>query len=309
MDEVVDLELNPSLSAKELIEEMEGMGGFVGRYMAEGYKILKEMVKDEGCLRFLSFPASVMATGLRGVLVELVKRKLFDVVITTCGTLDHDLCRSWGRYYKGEFMMDDIELFDKGYHRLGSVLIKLEDYGPTLEKKLQPFLSEIYKKKKVYGSYELCNLLGEYVNDEGSFLYWCWKNGIPVIIPGIYDGAVGSQLWLFYQRHRDFIIDLSKDEDLLAEKVFEAKRSGALVIGGGISKHHTIWWNQFKDGLDYAIYITTAVEEDGSLSGARTREAISWGKVKPKAKHVTIFGDATAILPWMILALIQDLEE
>ncbi|MEM4141489.1 MAG: deoxyhypusine synthase family protein, partial [Thermoplasmata archaeon] len=78
------------------------------------------------------------------------------------------------------------------------------------------------------------------------------------------------------------------------------KKTGALMIGGGISKHHTIWWNQFKGGLDYAIYITTAVEYDGSLSGARTREAISWGKIKQKAKHITVEGDATVLLPIIV---------
>ncbi len=69
------------------------------------------------------------------------------------------------------------------------------------------------------------------------------------------------------------------------------------MLGGGISKHHTIWWNQFKNGLDYAIYMTTAVEWDGSLSGARLEEAISWGKVKPKAQQITVEGDVTVLLP------------
>ena len=71
------------------------------------------------------------------------------------------------------------------------------------------------------------------------------------------------------------------------------------MIGGGISKHHVIWWNQFKGGLDYAVYITTATQYDGSLSGARLTEAVSWGKVKEEAKYVTIDGDATIILPIM----------
>ncbi len=66
--------------------------------------------------------------------------------------------------------------------------------------------------------------------------------------------------------------------DLLAEKIFRSKVSGALIIGGRISKHHTIWWNQFKEGLDYVLYITTAVEWGGSLNGAHPREAISWGR-------------------------------
>src|SRR5438067_6653658 len=76
----------------------------------------------------------------------------------------------------------------------------------------------------------------------------------------------------------------------------------ALMIGGGVSKHHTSWWNQFRGGLDYAVYITTAPEWDGSLSGARVREGISWGKVQENAKQVTIEGDATAILPILIAA-------
>ena len=87
--------------------------------------------------------------------------------------------------------------------------------------------------------------------------------------------------------------------------VFEAKKSGALIVGGGISKHHTIWWNQFKDGLDYVVYISTADEWDGSLSGARPREAVSWGKISEKAKHVMIEGDATVLMPIMVSSLLD----
>ncbi|TLZ93175.1 MAG: deoxyhypusine synthase, partial [Methanobacteriota archaeon] len=133
-------------------------------------------------------------------------------------------------------------------------------------------------------------------------LWWAWKNRIPVYVPAIFDGAVGYQLWSFWQDHKDFSIDQFRDEGELSDLVFGAKESGALMIGGGVSKHHTIWWNQFRGGLDLAVYITTAPEWDGSLSGARLREGISWGKVKETAKQVTIEGDATAILPLMIAA-------
>ena len=112
---------------------------------------------------------------------------------------------------------------------------------------------------------------------------------------------------MFHQAHRDFSVDVLKDEDELAGLVFGTKTTGALIIGGGISKHHTIWWNQFKDGLDYAVYLTTALEYDGSLSGARVKEAISWGKVKERARIVNIDGEATAILPLMVAALLDRL--
>lgn len=59
--------------------------------------------------------------------------------------------------------------------------------------------------------------------------------------------------------------------------------------------------------MDYAAYITTAPEWDGSLSGARMREAVSWGKVKEKAKHITVEGDATVLLPLTAGALIERL--
>jgi deoxyhypusine synthase len=106
---------------------------------------------------------------------------------------------------------------------------------------------------------------------------------------------------MFQQDHKDFVVDVFKDEQFLLDRTFGSKeKSGALMLGGGISKHHVIWWNQFKDGLDYAVYVTTAPEYDGSLSGARTREAISWGKMKAKAKHITIEGDVTVLLPLLV---------
>jgi deoxyhypusine synthase len=139
--------------------------------------------------------------------------------------------------------------------------------------------------------------------EESSFLYWAHKNKIPVIVPGIVDGAVGNQIWLFYQNHKDMTFNILKDQTKISDIIFEAKKTGTLMLGGGISKHHTLWWNQFRDGLDYAVYITTANEWDGSLSGAEVKEAISWNKVKREAKQVTIHGEITTLLPFIYSSL------
>jgi deoxyhypusine synthase len=80
------------------------------------------------------------------------------------------------------------------------------------------------------------------------------------------------------------------------------------MIGGGISKHHVIWWSQFRDGLDTVVYITSAPEWDGSLSGARVREAVSWGKVKEDAAWETIEGDASVLLPLLVADLFERLD-
>ena len=54
---------------------------------------------------------------------DLIKNKLVDVVITTCGTLDHDLARIWENYYHGTFMAHDLELHKEGVNRLGNIFI------------------------------------------------------------------------------------------------------------------------------------------------------------------------------------------
>ncbi|MCW1304731.1 MAG: deoxyhypusine synthase [Candidatus Parvarchaeota archaeon] len=309
MEPVKDIKIKKGMSANQIIKEMQQSGGFVAKNIAIGVDILENMVKDEACIKFLSFPACIIATGTRGIIKELVRRKLFDVIITTCGTLDHDLARIWKKYYHGSFLADDVQLCKKGIHRLGNIFVPKESYGIVLEDKLQPMFLDIYKEgKRELSTKEIVWEIGKRINNKDSIVYWCYKNKIPMFIPGITDGAFGSQLWLFSQKHRDFKIDVLKDESELADIIFNAKKTGALVIGGGISKHHVIWWNQFKEGLDYAVYITTAVEWDGSLSGARTREAISWGKIKERAKHVTIESDATAILPLMITALFERMD-
>ncbi|MEM3518898.1 MAG: deoxyhypusine synthase [Candidatus Hadarchaeales archaeon] len=305
---VRDISLSDVNTVDEIVKKMFEGGGFVAKNLAVATDILEKMVKDEKCVKFLSFPACIIATGCRGVVKELVKRKLMDVLITTCGTLDHDLARCWGDYYHGDFSADDRKLKKERIHRLGNVFVPEKNYGLILEEKLQPIFEEIWKERKSIGGKDLIWEIGKRVKNKDSILYWAWKNQIPVFVPGIFDGAVGSQLWMFWQSHRDFRLQMFEDQQNLADIVFGAKRTGALMIGGGISKHHTMWWNQFHGGLDYAVYITTAPEWDGSLSGARVKEGISWGKVKPNARFVTVDGDATVLLPIIVAALLERLK-
>jgi deoxyhypusine synthase len=305
MEKVKDFEITKGISADRLARQMKESGGFTAKNLAIGVNILEEMLKDEKSLNFLSFPACIIATGTRGIIKDMVKRKWFTSVITTCGTLDHDLARCYKDYYQGDFFMDDKELHKKGVSRIGNILVPNESYGEIIEEKMLKFLNEIYAEgKRELATYELCWEIGKRLN-ESSLLYWCWKNNIPLIVPGITDGAVGYQIWQFSQDHKDLKINVLKDEKLLSDMVWQAKKSGALIIGGGISKHHVLWWNLFKNGLDYAVYITTAVEYDGSLSGARPREAVSWGKIREKAKTVIIEADATIVLPIMFAALLE----
>jgi deoxyhypusine synthase len=288
---------------QSILSDMANSGGFESRNLAYGVDILRRMISDQNCTKFLSFVGALISTGVRGIVRDLVKYKMIDVIITTCGALDHDIARTYDNYYAGDFRMDDGMLLQNNIHRLGNVLVPMKSYGPLIEEKVQRCLNEMYKEgKRDVATSDITKYIGSTL-DQSSFLYWAYKNKIPVIVPGIVDGAVGSQVWLFYQQHKDLKIDILKDQSKLSDLVFEAKKTGAFMIGGGISKHHTLWWNQYRGGLDYAVYITTASEWDGSLSGALVAEAISWGKVTTKAQQTTIHGDATTLLPFIYAAL------
>jgi len=303
---VQDIVPRAGMSVKEMIEAMGSAGGFTARKLHQALEVMKGMMGSPGCLRFLSFPACVMATGTRGVIVEMVRRGMVDVIMTTCGTLDHDLARSWKDYYHGDFNLDDAELRHEGVSRLGNVLVPDECYGELLEERLLPMLEEITASRPSISTHELIDEVGSRIEDEGSLLHWCHRQGVKVFVPGITDGSFGSQLWMVYQGMRDLRIDLFADEQALSDLTFDAPETGAVIVGGGISKHHTIWWNQFRGGLDHAVYLTTAAEYDGSLSGAQIREAVSWGKVKETASQVTVEGDATISLPLLVAALLDE---
>ncbi len=304
--DVIDYDIKSSSDIKQILQNMVDAGGFEGRHLAEGIEILNKMISEKNCTKFLSFVGSIISTGNRGIVKDMIKNKMFDCIITTCGALDHDIARSFSSYYEGDFRIDDKDLLNKNIHRLGNILVPNKNYGPLIENKIQPILNSMYDKSKSteFSPSEIIRHIGSNLN-ESSFLYWAFKNNIPVFVPGIVDGAVGNQIWLFNQLHKDFKIDILKDQTKMSEIIFDAKTTGAFMMGGGISKHHTLWWNQYRGGLDYAVYVTTASEWDGSLSGALVAEAISWGKVTSKAKQITIHADITTILPFIYYGLIS----
>ena len=291
----------------DIIHSMDLSGGFESRNLSNGINIINKMKNDKDSTNFISFVGALVSTGCRGIIKDMIKKRYFDCIITTCGAVDHDIAKAFDNYYAGEFNMDDYVLQKKNIHRLGNILIPMKNYGPLIEEKVQNFLSEFYKlnKRKEFAVYEFLDFVGSKLN-ETSILYWAHKNKIPVIVPGIVDGAVGNQIWLFSQQHQDTRIDILKDQTKISDIIFESKKTGALMLGGGISKHHTMWWNQFRGGLDYAVYFTTASEWDGSLSGALVREAVSWNKINKNASQVTIHGEITSLLPFVYAATLTN---
>jgi deoxyhypusine synthase len=308
LDEVVE-------KAGEALSVLEKAGGFSVRYLSRAADILLEALRSK-CWLLLSFPANIVATGLRGLLADIVRDGYAKAVVTTGGTFDHDIARSiGGLYYVGDFELDDVMLHEVGVHRLGNVLVPSESYGPLVESFAHGLLEELVQVKETWSPSELAAEAGKRLADKHSILRACAESGTPVFAPGIIDSAFGTAIFTYNESarasssRRKIYLDVVEDMERLASIVYEADCLAGLMLGGGISKHHVIWWAQFRGGLDYAVAITSAPEWDGSLSGARTREAISWGKVKPSARHVTVPGDVTVLFPILVASVIRRLRE
>ena len=181
---VKDYDFSSMKDISSLIDQMSEAGGFTATKLAFARDILRSSISktsSEGVLNWISFPACLCATGTRGFFLEALKRGSFNVVITTCGTLDHDIARSYENYFHGDFSLDDIALGEEGLNRLGNVIVPNECYGEILENIVLPWLSEIEDERrsespdspwKGFGTAELCWALGDRIDDESSLLYW-----------------------------------------------------------------------------------------------------------------------------------------
>ncbi len=300
--DVKDIHFEKSPSVKELVGAYRE-SGFQGTHIGQAAELMKKM-KGEGATIFLAFTANVVASGLRGVLADMVKEGYADVIITTGGALDHDLIKAYEPYLLGSFREDDAKLHQEGVNRIGNIFVPSARYK-LLEGKIEKVFEEVSKEKKVVSPSEIAWEMGKQIGDEGSFLRQAYEKNIPVFSPGITDSAIGLQTYFWKQKkeNKDFGIDVTSDMKQLADLAMNAEKTAAIIVGGGISKHHTIGVNLMRGGLDYALYLTTAEPWDGSLSGAPAKEAVSWGKIKEKGEHVTVHGDAMVTLPLIYYSL------
>jgi len=296
MKPIEDIALSKDMLLKTLVQQLKN-SGFQAQNLGEGAEILEEALQ-QNALIFLSFTSNMAASGLRGIFIDLAKRKKIDVIVTTSGSIDEDMIRSEQSYLQGSFESDDAKLGEEGINRMGNIFVPNDRYE-WLEEKASTIIAEMYAEKKEWTVSELLHAVGKRLGEK-SFLHWCSKNDIPVFCPGITDGAFGMQLTFFQQKHPDFKVDVVKDFAKIIDFSFLERKKCGIILGGGIAKHHTIISNLMGGGFDYAVYVNSSSPYHGSLSGATTSEAKSWGKIKAGARSVTINGDAAVIFPLLI---------
>jgi len=145
---------------------------------------------------------------------------------------------------------------------------------------------------------------GKDIKDRESILFKASKRGVPIFCPGFFDSMLGLNVWTFSQLN-SISVDSIADLNELSNIVFNSKKTGAIILGGGLTKHYILGANILREGVDAAVQITLDRPEGGSLSGAPLEEAISWRKAKAKGKLVTIIGDVTIIFPIMVAAAFE----
>ncbi|XP_053164388.1 deoxyhypusine synthase isoform X2 [Hemicordylus capensis] len=142
--------------------------------------------------------------------------------------------------------------------------------------------------------------LGKEINNPESVYYWAQKNNIPVLSPALTDGSLGDMIFFHSYKKPGLVLDIVEDLRLINTQAIFARKTGMIILGGGLVKHHIANANLMRNGADFSVYVNTAQEFDGSDSGARPDEAVSWGKIRMDAKPVKVYADASLVFPLLV---------
>jgi deoxyhypusine synthase len=294
-------DFNEGIDYERLIDSFETTG-FQASHLAKSIEIINQMRKEK-CTIFLGYTSNMVTSGLRDIFRYLVEHKFVDVIVTTAGGIEEDIIKCFKPFLLGDFNAKGSELRDKGINRTGNIFIPNSRYC-KFEDFLLPILKDLSKEQKennkITSTGDLIHLLGKEINNKESIYYWAYKNDIPVFCPAITDGSMGDMMYFFSYENPEFKIDNVQDIRKLNDITITAKKTGLILLGSGIVKHHILNSNMMRNGANYTVYLNNSQEFDGSDAGARPDEAISWGKLLPNAKSIKVFGDATILFPLIV---------
>jgi len=275
-----------------------------------------EMAEEEinalRCRIFFGFTSNQISSGNREVIKYLCKHNMVDCIVTTGGGIEEDIMKCMNPHYHGDFALRGRELRPKGINRIGNLLVPNHNYV-EFEAWLSPILKQMLLEQKEKGTIwtpsKMIRRFGKVIDNEDSVWYWCYKNNIPVFCPAITDGAVGDVLFFRSFSEPGLIVDIARDICYLNLLALRSECSGMIILGGGVVKHHICNANLMRNGAEFSLFVNTGQEFDGSDSGARPDEAISWGKIRLDAHPVKVYGEATIMFPLIVAGSFAKLEK
>jgi len=280
--------------------------GIQAANLGSAISIVHVMIREKAPL-FLSFTGNIVSSGMREIIAYLVKKKKVAVLCTTGGGIEEDAMKAHMPFRVGDFSAKGDVLFDSGVGRIGNIYTTYEHYS-YFEFFIREVFEELLKSKEKITPSAICRMMGKLIgekkeyDEKDSFLYWAYKNTIPVYSPGIIDGAIGDIGYYFRKENPSFVIDSLGDHLSLIDYVLHCEKTAGIILGGGISKHYLLNAQIFREGFDYAVYISTATEHDASDSGGNQEEAISWGKIKTHAPRVKVHAEVSIAFPLLVAA-------
>lgn len=294
-------DFNQGVDYEEVVKSYASTG-FQATELSKAVEVVNAMIVDKAKI-FLGYTSNLVSSGLRDVFRYLVEHKKVDALVTTAGGIEEDIIKCLGDFVLGDFRASGKELRMKGVNRTGNIFVSNNRYV-AFEQFMQPLLEELYQERKKTGR-ALCGSdlvwkMGEKINNDVSIYTWAWRHKIPVFCPAPGDGALGDNIYFFSFKREDFFIDIVGDTKRLNDATIGLKKSGLIILGVGVVKHAILNANMLRNGADYSVYVNTSQEFDGSDAGALPEEAISWGKILPKAESVKVFGDATILFPLLV---------
>ncbi|CAB1103196.1 unnamed protein product [Ectocarpus sp. CCAP 1310/34] len=252
---------------------------------------------------FFSYTSNMVSCGVRETIRFLAQHKMVDCIVTSAGGVEEDFLKCLRPTYLGDFNLKGRDLRLKGQNRIGNLVVENRNYC-EFEDWLNPILNKMTDEqeaeKVVWTPSTMIERLGREIDNEESIYYWCAKNDIPVFCPALTDGSIGDMIYFHKYKRPEFILDISGDVKRINDIAVRAPCTGMIIVGGGLVKHHVCNANLMRNGADFAVFINTGQEYDGSDSGARPDEAVSWGKIKLDAKPVKIYAEATLVLPLLV---------
>ena len=308
--EIRGIDLEKPLDLDGFIKGL-GSNGFQATNIGHAIEVFRTMIRENATV-FLAFTSNQITSGNREIIRYLVKNKLVHVIVTTAGGIEEDIIKCFKPFVIGDFEVSGRGLFEKGINRTGNIFVPCDRYL-YFENFMNPFLEGCYQDEKKsnepYTVRKLMYELGRKIDNEDSYLYWAYKNNIPVFCPAITDGSMGDMIYFFKYRRPDFVLDVTSDMREIVDIAINAPKTGCFILGGGVAKHHTLNANIYRDGCDYLVLVNTGQEFDGSDSGAKIDESISWGKVKVNAMSVKVYCDATIAFPLIVTGALKGTDE
>jgi len=329
----------PNLDYEELLSSFLSTG-FQATQLGVAMGIVNEMLRERrkpfnqdstiadeftrpttACTIFLAYTSNMISSGIREQIRFLVKNRLVDCIVTTAGGIEEDLIKclelrhhqtggtslNKAHTFVGNFRLQGENLRENGINRIGNLLLPNDNYC-RFEDWLMPILDQMLDEQQascgkiLWSPSRLIERLGLEINDPDSVCYWAARNKIPIFCPAITDGSLGDMLHFHTFRSPGLVIDIVSDIrriNSLAHNT-DGSKTGVIILGGGVAKHHTMNANLMRNGANYSVFINTAAEFDGSDSGAEPDEAVSWGKVRADARSVKVTCEASIAFPLLV---------